>query len=201
MAVALPSITSVLHLMPASSDLPRHRMAPPPIKPRAHKVAQMNEQAASAREAGQRTRPLREKTSTYDAFERGWQTAKQREAGKTRLSSPPIKSKGEYWQAPDARPTRASFRSIPQARLQAIARSEHERSSGVPTRPSLVLSTHQAQNLPSKREDEDPEEEREKEKQRAKMSKALVTLMSKLDDPEKFTKLQDMLQRWRTQAS
>lgn len=173
-------------------------IAPPPVHPRAHKVAQRNAQVAGEREAAQRARSLREK-------ERGWQKLQPSHhvggAGRARLSSSqPIKSKGESsWQTLDAKPARASFRSIPQSRLQAIARAEHERSSHVPTRSALVLSGGQAHNVSSKKETEDKEMEREKH--RAKMSKALVTLMSKLDDPEKFTKLQNMLQRWRIQAS
>jgi hypothetical protein len=180
---------------------------PPPIKPRAHKVALMNAQASKAflgseQEGGQLTTSSRDKQPTQNPSDRAWQT--QNGAGLARLST--SQPKGEpAGQERDARPARASFRSIPASRLQAIARAEQERSTGgarsAPV-PSRVVKAGRGQDrAPGQNKQHKEENDTELERQRAKMSKALVTLMSKLDDPEKFTKLQNMLQRWRMQAS
>lgn len=176
---------------------------PPPVKPRAHKVAHMNAQAPKAwpgseQEAGQLTARSRENT-LQNPSDRAWR--KHNGAGRARLSgSQPPRARVELGgQERDARPARASFRSIPASRLQAIARTEKEHSSG--GAGSAPVPSRGQRRPPEQNKQREEEKEMERERQRAKMSKALVTLMSKLDDPEKFTKLQKMLQRWRMQAS
>jgi hypothetical protein len=84
---------------------------------------------------------------------------------------------------------RPSFRSIPTTLFQA--------PPAAPVRPARTASVPQ-DTLAGKGDNRDSRHEREGER-RAKMGQALVTLMSKLQDPTKLCAVQTMMQRWMSQ--
>jgi len=104
-------------------------------------------------------------------------------AGHCRKTTPPTK---------DGRRERPSFRSIPASLLQApLAASGRSSACG-----NVAVSQ---ENCAAMRDNRDSRRfDREGEK-RAKMSHALVTLMSKLEDPTNLRAVQTMMQRWMAQ--
>ena len=85
------------------------------------------------------------------------------------------------------------FRSIPVARLQAAPGARNDGPRNILTRPFPGQGNGKKEGKMNNG--------RDCQTRRAKMSKALITLMSKLQDPSQLQKLQTIMQRWQLQRS
>ena len=101
----------------------------------------------------------------------------------------------------EARPSlHRPFRSIPVARLQAApVRQSNTDEIGPRNDGPRNIRTRPFHRHPQ--QDEKMNRDRDCQTRRAKMSNALITLMSKLQDPSQLQKLQIIMQRWQQQRS